>query len=112
MEVVRPQFDSYLLDWITRDALKREWFSERPDGNCRLSASLAARLAETSPMWGRAVAPVAEWLAQQLWISPRKKSRGNPALPTRLTQSRRRRAHGGTVASVIAQPAHSENVCR
>jgi CRISPR-associated endonuclease Cas1 len=26
MEVVRPQVDAFLLDWITREPLKREWF--------------------------------------------------------------------------------------
>lgn len=113
MEVVRPQVDSYLLDWITRDALKREWFAERPDGNCRLSATLAARLAETAPMWGRAVAPIAEWLAQALWLSPRRRSVANPQLyPTRLTQSRKRLVHGGTLPPIIARPSHTENVCR
>lgn len=112
MEVVRPQVDSYLLDWITRDALKREWFAERPDGNCRLSAGIAARLAETGPMWGRAVAPVAEWLAEALWVSPRRKSAENQPYPTRLTQSRKRSAHGGSVRSVIPSPSHTENVCR
>ena len=112
MEVVRPQVDSYLLDWITRDALKREWFAERPDGNCRLSAGIAARLAETGPMWGRAVAPVAEWLAETLWVSPRRKSAENQPYPTRLTQSRKRSAHGGSVRSVIPSPSHTENVCR
>jgi len=113
MEVVRPQVDAYLLDWITRDALKREWFAERPDGNCRLSGTIAARLAETSPMWGRAVAPVAEWLAQAFWVSPRRKTVANPQLyPTRLTQSRKRAAHGGTMPSGIKTPAPTENVCR
>jgi CRISPR-associated endonuclease Cas1 len=28
MEAVRPQVDGYLLDWITRTPLKREWFFE------------------------------------------------------------------------------------
>jgi CRISPR-associated endonuclease Cas1 len=112
MEAVRPQVDAYLLDWITRDPLKREWFSERPDGNCRLTASLAVRLSETAPMWGRAVAPVAEWLAQTLWSSPRRNSVGNQILPTRLTQSRKRCAQGGVAQSVTTQPPHREDICR
>src|SRR5271166_233121 len=41
MEVVRPQVDAYLLDWITRQSLSREWFFEQRDGNCRLMATLA-----------------------------------------------------------------------
>lgn len=111
MEVVRPQVDAFLLDWITRDTFKREWFSERPDGNCRLAASLAARLSETAPIWGRAVAPVAEWLAQTLWISPRRNSVGNQILPTRLTQSRKRYAQGGAAQPVTTQPPRRENIC-
>ena len=108
MEAVRPQVDAYLLDWITRDPLKREWFSERPDGNCRLIASLAAHLSETAPLWGRAVAPVAEWLAQTLWTSARGKSVGNQVFPTRLTQSRKRLAQGGTAQSVSTRLPHRE----
>jgi CRISPR/Cas system-associated endonuclease Cas1 len=34
MEAARPQVDAYLLDWITRQPLKREWFFEQRDGNC------------------------------------------------------------------------------
>ena len=112
MEAVRPQVDAYLLDWITRDPLKREWFSERPDGNCRLAASLAVRLSETASLWGRAVAPVAEWLAQTLWSSPRRNSVGNQILPTRLTQSRKRCAQGGAAQPVTTRPPHRENICR
>ena len=112
MEVVRPQVDSFLLDWITRDPLKREWFSERPDGNCRLTTSLAVHLSETASMWGRAVAPVAEWLAQTLWSSPRKKPGGDQILPTRLTQNQKRYAQGGAAQTVTAQPPRRENICR
>jgi CRISPR-associated endonuclease Cas1 len=110
MEPVRATVDAFLLDWITRDLIKREWFTERPDGNCRLTASLAARLSETAPMWGRAVAPVAEWLAQELWRSPRK-GPGSQTLPTRLTQNRKREAQGGPALSTIMRPPHRERVC-
>jgi len=112
MEAVRPQVDAYLLDWITRDPLKREWFSERPDGNCRLTASFSVRLSETASLWGRAVAPVAEWLAQTLWSSPRRNPVGNQILPTRLTQSRKRCAQGGAAQSVARRLPHIENICR
>ena len=53
MEPVRPEVDAWVLDWITREPLKREWFFEQPDGNCRFMASLAVRLSETAPMWAR-----------------------------------------------------------
>src|SRR5579864_5484733 len=91
MEPVRPQIDAYVLDWITRESLRREWFFEQRDGNCRLMAPFAIRLAETSPAWGRAVAPFAEWLAHEFW-SATKKSVRPPA--TRLTQGYRREARG------------------
>jgi CRISPR/Cas system-associated endonuclease Cas1 len=42
MEPVRPQVDAFLLDWITRETLKREWFFEQRDGNCRLMARRSA----------------------------------------------------------------------
>jgi len=61
MEPVRPQVDAFVLDWITREPLSRQWFFEQRDGNCRLMAPLAIRLSETVPTWGRAVAPFAEW---------------------------------------------------
>src|SRR5882724_4837314 len=39
MEPVRPQVDAYFLDWITREPLKKEWFFEQRNGNCRLLGS-------------------------------------------------------------------------
>src|SRR5258708_39454927 len=93
MEPVRPQVDAYLLDWITRQPLRREWFFEQRDGNCRLMGSFAVRLSETAPIWGRAIAPIAEWVARTLSLGIKKQvRRGLPA--TRLTQSLRREARG------------------
>lgn len=43
MEPVRPQVDAFLLDWIMREPLKREWLFEQSNGNCRLMAPFAAR---------------------------------------------------------------------
>jgi CRISPR/Cas system-associated endonuclease Cas1 len=51
MEAVRPQVDAFLFDWLTRDPLKRDWFFEQRDGNCRLMTTLAVELAQTAPMW-------------------------------------------------------------
>jgi CRISPR-associated endonuclease Cas1 len=90
MEAVRPKVDSYVLDWVSRNMLKREWYFEMPDGNCRLSSSLAIRLSETSRMWAHAVAPMAEWITRTLWS--RKPNRETP--PTRLTQQNKREAKG------------------
>jgi len=112
MEPVRPQVDAFLLDWITRDLLKREWFFERPDGNCRLMSSLAIRLSETAPIWGRAVAPLAEWVGQSLWNSPHKRSGVNQILPTRLTQRRKRNAKGSLHQPPTIRAPRRENLCR
>jgi CRISPR/Cas system-associated endonuclease Cas1 len=89
MEPVRPQVDAYLLDWITTQPLKREWFFEQNNGNARLMASLTERLSETAPTWARAVAPVAEFVSQALWSSTKKSSRNDATAPTRLTQRHR-----------------------
>jgi CRISPR-associated endonuclease Cas1 len=94
METVRPKVDAFVLDWITRSPLKRQWFFEQRDGNCRLMASLAVRLSETAPIWGRAVAPFAEWVTQSLWSSTRKPVRSHLSVPTRLTQRRRSEGKG------------------
>jgi len=94
MEPIRPQVDAFVLDWLTRETLKREWFFEQRDGNCRLMASLAIQLAETAPTWGRAVAPIAEWVAQSVWSSIRKPRHSNQGLPTPLTQRRRTEGRG------------------
>jgi CRISPR-associated endonuclease Cas1 len=111
MEAVRPQIDGFLVDWITRETLKREWFFEQRDGNCRLMSSLAVQLSETAPTWGRAVAPVAEWVAQSLWTSARKTPIRDQLLPTRLTQSRRSAGRGNEFIADTTPAPHPTNVC-
>jgi len=96
MEPVRPQVDAYLLDWITTQPLKREWFFEQPNGHARLMSCLTERLSETAPTWARAVAPVAEWVAQALWSSAGKSTSKETSLSTRLTQRRRSEGRGNT----------------
>ena len=89
MEAVRPHIDAYLLDWIRRQPFRREWFFEKPDGNCRLMASLCLRLSETAQTWASLIAPVAEWVSRTLWSTIRTSGRhGGPA--THLTQTHRR----------------------
>jgi CRISPR-associated endonuclease Cas1 len=111
MEPVRPQVDAFVVDWITRDTLKREWFFEQRDGNCRLMAVLAVRLAETAPTWGRAVAPFAEWVAQKLWDSARKPIRNDAKFPTRLTQRSRTEGRGKEFFLDLRSPQQRSNVC-
>jgi CRISPR-associated protein Cas1 len=94
MEPVRPQVDAYLLEWITSQPLKREWFFEKPDGNARLMASVTEKLSQTAATWARAVAPVAEWVAQALWSSAGRSTNKEPKLPTQLTQRHRSEGRG------------------
>ena len=111
MEPIRPQVDAYLLDWITREPLRRPWFFEKRDGNCRLLGSFAVQLSETAPTWGRAVAPVAEWVSRTLWSKRSRPSR--QSLPaTRLTESHRHRAKGISPSVPAKHAPRLSTVCR
>jgi CRISPR-associated endonuclease Cas1 len=111
MEPIRPQADAYLLEWISRQPLRREWFFEQCDGNCRLMGSFAVKLSETASTWSRAVAPIAESVVRTLWATISKPARLRlPA--TRLTQSRKRLAKGVSL-DLLTQPAPKPpRVCR
>ena len=111
MEAVRPQVDAYVFDWISREPLRREWFFEQRDGNCRLMGPFAVRLSETASTWGNAVAPVAEWVSRALWSTLRKPARQiYPA--TRLTQSRRRQAKGSSPVAPDNAAPKVPRICR
>ena len=111
MEAVRPQVDAYLLDWILREPLHREWFFEERDGNCRLMGPFAVRVSETVRLWRHAVAPIAEWVSRTLWSTIRKPP-GEKSPATRLTQSRKREAKGGTFNPNIERVPQPLRVCR
>jgi hypothetical protein len=103
--------DAYLLDWIAREPLRREWFFEQRDGNCRLMGSFAVGLSQTAPTWGRAVAPLAEWVSRTLWSTiPRPNRQRFPA--TRLTQARKRQAKGGSANLPAERPPRPLRICR
>jgi CRISPR-associated endonuclease Cas1 len=111
MEPVRPLVDAYLLNWIRGETLKREWFFEERDGNCRLMGSFAIRLSETAATWAHAVAPFAEMVARTLWSTIRKQIRHHrPA--TRLTQVNRREARAIESAPPAARVPHPQSFCR
>lgn len=109
MEVVRPQVDGYLLDWITRQHLNREWFFEQRDGNCRLMAPFTIQLTKTTTTWGRAVAPIAEWVARAFWSTIRKPDR---PLATHLTQTNKRAAKGVQSDSSTLRVPKPQTLCR
>ena len=104
MEPVRPLVDAYVFDWLNRGPLRKEWFFEQGNGNCRLMGSFAVRLSETALTWRKAIGPYAEKAVKILWEDrPKRSESGNP--PTRLTQARRSQAKAGNlVASVPAIP--------
>jgi hypothetical protein len=111
MEPVRPQVDAYLLDWITTQPLKREWFFEQRDGNARLMASLTEKLSESAPTWGRAIAPVAEWVAQALWNSAGTSASKALTVPTRLTQRHRSEGRGMKVRALANPVPRQVKIC-
>ena len=102
MEPIRPLVDAYVFDWLQRGPLRREWFFEQANGNCRLMGPFAAQLSETALTWRRAIAPYAEMAAKIFWQGRSKRSPFNP-LPTRLTQSMRSRA--GRTTPISTNPA-------
>ena len=112
LEPIRPQVDSYVLDWITQQPLKREWFFEQRDGNCRLVGSFAVRLSETASTWRRAVAPIAEWVAQALWNSVKNQASSERELPTPLTQRRRSEGRGKIFTAPRNSAIQQLKVCK
>src|SRR6266478_2845228 len=110
MEPARPHVDAYLLKWITEGPLRREWFFEQRDGNCRLMGSFAMRLSESLSTWGRVVAPIAEWTSRMVLSTARKPAR-LMLPPTHLTQSHRRQAKGKLSPS-IADPPRPPRLCQ
>jgi hypothetical protein len=73
--------------------------------------SFAIRLAETAATWGRAVAPIAEWVARTLSVGIKKQVRtGLPA--TRLTQSLRREARPISAKPLEEKTVKPVRICR
>jgi hypothetical protein len=110
MEPARPHVDAHLLKWITDGPLRREWFFEQRDGNCRLMGSFAIRLSESLLTWSRVVAPIAEWTSRMVWSTARKPSR-LMLPPTHLTQCHRRQAKG-KLNPPVADPPRPPRLCQ
>jgi len=111
MEPIRPRVDAYVLDWIKSGPLRREWFFEQREGNCRLMASFAQRLSETASTWARAVAPLAEGISHIFSASvPKRSKRIFPS--TRLTQNSRREGRGISPDLSIEAPPRPDTLCR
>jgi CRISPR-associated endonuclease Cas1 len=111
MEMARPLVDIYVHDWITSESLRRDWFFEERDGNCRLMDPFVKHLSGTAQVWQRAIAPYAEWIARTLW-KRRTQSRTSKSLATPLTQARRRIAQGGDPNPCFVSSPEPLEVCR
>jgi CRISPR-associated endonuclease Cas1 len=111
MEVVRPKVDAWLLNWVQKELFARSWFFETREGNCRLAASFAAKLAETASTWRMFVAPWAEYIARELWTTTRKRSPGQALPPTRLTQQKKREVKGSAYSISIKRASRPPRVC-
>jgi CRISPR-associated endonuclease Cas1 len=110
LEPIRPEIEEWVLSWVRREPLRRSDFFETPNGNCRLMSHLCAKLSETAPVWGKRVAPWAEFVAHTLWAttSPSKSAR---SLSTPLTQQHRRVAKGRPPFAEVKTP-RPEHLCR
>jgi CRISPR-associated endonuclease Cas1 len=118
MEAIRPDADSYLLELLSRRIFRAADFFERRDGVCRLTAPMTAELSETASVWGRLVAPIAEWVAEQLnnsgGLSVTRASTASikvAPLPTKLTESRRSARHQKPDLIAAAKSAGSCAAC-
>lgn len=109
MEPVRADVDAYVINWLLRQPLKRDWFFEERNGNCRLMAELASQLAETTSTWARLAAPLAEWIAKEIASMART---GSPIPATRLTHNHNRAANGGTATRGPKNSVRPPNICR
>lgn len=68
------------------------------------------RLAETAPIWGKLVAPWAEYVTHALWAST-SPSKSERRISTPLTQQRRRVAKGGASFAEVKTPK-PKRLCR
>jgi hypothetical protein len=103
--------DEYVLNWIMRGTLRREWFFEQRDGSCRLMGPFAMQLAQTSPTWASAVAPLAEMVSRTFWSGIRKQIRHHRP-PSRLTQLHRREAKDISIQPTPKSPPRIDSYCR
>jgi CRISPR-associated endonuclease Cas1 len=111
MEPVRPKVDALLLKLLTSEQLRREWFFERRDGNCRLMAPFAVILSETAMIWRKEVANFAEWIAKSFWDSRGSKIRIE-APATRLTQRKKSEGRTKPLSSIREANLERLSICR
>jgi CRISPR-associated endonuclease Cas1 len=111
LEPIRPQVETWLLDLIAKEPLRRADFFETSTGNCRLMSQMCTHLGGTAHAWGKLVAPWAEYVARTLWANTKSGRTGNSVLPTRLTQQRRTEAKGKVWITTV-EPPDADHFCR
>jgi CRISPR-associated endonuclease Cas1 len=111
MEPVRPKVDSLVLNLLFSEQLRREWFFEQRDGNCRLMGSFAEILSETATMWRAAVSTYAEWIARCLWESKLTHARSK-APATRLTQTHKSEGRAKLASNGGESKLAKPTICR
>ncbi|MFZ0139194.1 MAG: CRISPR-associated endonuclease Cas1 [Candidatus Sulfotelmatobacter sp.] len=113
MEVCRPGgVDAFVLNWLQSEPLRKSDFWEDRNGNCRISSALAIKLCETSDTWRRLVAPIAEYVAQEIWNSVSKPTSTSKLIATRLTQRNKREATGHPSFPPTKPAPQPESICR
>ena len=111
LETIRPSIEAWLLNWITREPLRHSDFFETGTGNCRLMSRLCSQLSETAPLWGKLVAPWAEYVAHTLWAGP-PQAKSVRGFKTPLTQAHRREAKGGSPQPPTVRLPRPQRLCR
>jgi hypothetical protein len=117
MEICRPRgVDAFVLNWLQSEPLRKSDFWEDRNGNCRIASSLATKLCETSGVWRKQVAPVAEYVAQELWAPVSKPTSTSNVtrqlIATRLTQRNKREAKGAPSLPPSVRAPRRDNLCR
>jgi hypothetical protein len=111
LEPARPQIEAWLLNWIASEPLRRSDFFETATGNCRLMSHLCTKLSGTSSVWGKLVAPWAEYVARALSTATKSGREWNSTPPTRLTQQHRTEAKG-KVWTPSVKFSKADHLCR
>ncbi|HET6177866.1 MAG TPA: CRISPR-associated endonuclease Cas1 [Candidatus Sulfotelmatobacter sp.] len=111
LEPVRPQIEAWLLNWIASEPFRRSDFFETGTGNCRLMSTLCTKLGGTTSVWGKLVAPWAEYVARALSAGTKSVRGYNSVAPTRLTQRHRKEAKGKVWEPRVKFP-RSDHLCR
>jgi hypothetical protein len=109
IEPVRPQIDGYVLDLLENRTFRKADLIETPDGHCRLLAPLTHDLAESMPLWAKALAPLAEEMAHAFGRS----IAGKYEASTPLTKTKSKSAQAVVKArKAKIQPATAPKIAR